>query len=121
MAFRVWFACLVVASVVGYVVTVLTAPAGSGNDPFDSPVLLPAIAVFAVLCGVAGWVVPRAGLWWGVVVAVPYLAGVLIQIAIQPNEGASFAALGVVFLVVLLLVPWLVGALASVASRRLRR
>jgi hypothetical protein len=119
MAFRVWFACLVVASVVGYVVTVLTASADSGHDLFDSPVLLPSITVLAVMCGFAGWAVPRAGPWWGVVVAVPYLAGLLTQIAIGPDS--AFAVLGVAILVILLLAPWLAGVIGSVASRRLRR
>jgi hypothetical protein len=115
---RTWLVTLLVAAVAGYVLTVLTAPAGSGHDPFDSPVLLPAIGVLAVLCGVAGWYVPRAGGWWGVVVAVPYLVGVLLQFAFSAGDDASFAVLGVAILVFLLLVPWLAGVLAAVARRR---
>lgn len=118
MSFRAWFAVLALAAAVGYVATVLTAPSGSGNDPFDSPVLLPAIGVLAVLCGLAGWSVPRGGPWWGVVVAVVYLVGVTVRFFLRPAEDGSFAALGVVILLVLLLVPWLAGMVAGIIARR---
>jgi hypothetical protein len=116
--FWTWLVWLLVASTVGYVATVLTAPAGSGYDPFDSPLLLPAIGVLAVLCGMAGWYVPRAGLLWGVVVAVPYVGGLLVQLAVQDGGGASFAMLGFGILAFLLVVPWLAGILTSVVARR---
>jgi hypothetical protein len=117
MVFRVWFAALLLASIVGYVTTVLTAPAG-GNDPFDSPVLLPAITVLTVMCAFAGWAVPRAGPLWGVVVAVPYFGGVLLQVAFDPDAETTFLALGLAILAVLMLAPWLAGTIAGIVARR---
>lgn len=116
--FRTWLGWLLVASTAGYVATVFTAPAGSGRDPFDSPLLLPGIGVLAVLCGLAGWYVPRAGLLWGVVVAVPYVVGLLVQTVVRDSDDASFAVLGFVILAVLLVVPWLAGVITSIAGRR---
>jgi hypothetical protein len=118
MGFRAWLVGLLLASAAGYGVTVLTAPASTGHDPFDSPLLLPAIAVLGVLCGVAGWQEPRGGFWWGVVVAVPYLVGLWVQSTFFPGEGASLVLLGYAILVFLLLVPWLAGVVASLARRR---
>jgi hypothetical protein len=118
MSVRAWFAG-VVAAAAGYVATVLTAPEASGHDPFDSPVLLPAIGALAVLCGLAGWFAPRGGPWWGVVVAAVYLVGVSLQFAFSSGDDASFAALGIAVLLVLLVVPWLAGLIVgSVAKRR---
>ena len=118
MGFRAWLVGLFLASAAGYVLTVLTAPAGTDHDPFDSPLLLPALAVLAVLCGFAGWQVPSAGFWWGVVVAVPYLVGLWAQSTFSQGPDASFAALGYLILVFLLVVPWLTGVVASIARRR---
>lgn len=118
MTFRVWFTALFLASIAGYVITVLTAPEASGNDPFDSPILLQVLAVLTVMCAFAGWQVPRAGWWWGVVVAVPYFAGVLLQVAFDPNVETTFLALGLAILFMLLLVPWLAGVVAGLLSRR---
>lgn len=116
--FRAWLVGLFLASVAGYLLTVLTAPADTGRDPFDSPLLLPAIAVLGVLCGLAGWHEPRGGFWWGVVIAVPYLVGLWVQSTFFPGKGADFVVLGYAILVCLLLVPWLAGVIASVARRR---
>lgn len=115
--FRRWFVGLFLASVAGFVLTVLTAPASTDHDPFDSPLLLPVIAVLAVLCGLAGWREPRGGFWWGVVVAVPYLVGLWAQSTFFPGEGASFVVLGFVILVLLFLVPWMAGAITGYVRR----
>jgi putative membrane protein (TIGR04086 family) len=116
--FRAWFVLLFLASVAGFVLTVLTAPADTGNDPFDSPVLLHVIAVLAVCCGFAGWHVPGAGWLWGVVVAVPYFVGVLSLIAVQDDGDTAFLPLGLVILAALMAVPWLAGVLAAIGGRR---
>jgi hypothetical protein len=116
-----WVAGLLVASTAFFVVTVLTAPADSGHDPFDSPVFLPSIGGLAVLCGFAGWFAPRARLLWGLVVAVPYLAGYALYTVLYQSIGASFGPLWLIFLLVPMVVPWLFGLIAGVARQAARR
>lgn len=111
-----WLVVLLVAATVGIVVTIAAAPAEVDHDLFDSPVLVPSIAALTVLCGFAGWFVPAGAPYWGLVVAVPYFAGFLIQVN-QGSADSSFAGIGFGFLLVGLLVPWGIGLAVGVSRR----
>jgi hypothetical protein len=109
-AFATWLVTILAVSTVGFVATTLT---DHGLDIFESPLLMPTVGVLAVLCGFAGWAVPAAGVLWGLVALVPYVLGFLLS----PGGDAGLAPVGLIFLVVIMVVPWLFGLVASIARR----
>jgi predicted Abi (CAAX) family protease len=112
--FTKWLVAILVTATAGIVATALT---DRGMDVFESPLLVPTAGVLAVLCALAGWAVPAAGLLWGVVALVPYVVGFLLT----TNGDEGLAPVGLILLVALMAVPWLFGVVASIARRVRRR
>jgi hypothetical protein len=119
-AFLTWLTIVGGGSILGAVLTVVAAPASSGGDMFDSPMLPITLAALTVLCGLAGGFVPDWRTYWGLLPVVPYFAAFFIQTA-QPSVGASLAPVGFVLLLVGLVVPWSVGFAVGVSRRAGRR
>jgi hypothetical protein len=113
-AFVTWLVVILAAATAGVVATTLT---DHGLDIFESPLLMPAVGVLAVLCALAGWSVPAAGLLWGLVALVPYVLGFLLS----TGGDAGLAPVGLILLVALMAVPWLFGVVTSIARRSRQR
>jgi hypothetical protein len=114
-AFVAWLVALVCASVFGVLLSIATVP--DGQDLFETPVLYLSIFALAIPCAFAGWFVPRAAPYWGLVIAPPYLLGFGWMTTAHPAIGADLSVFGLLFLLLMMIVP--AGfALATGLSRR---
>lgn len=113
-----WLIVVGVASVLGAVATFGTTPAR--EDLFDSPALVPTLAILTVLCGFAGGFVPRWGPIWGLVPVLPYLGALAVQVNDPATIGGEFAPIGFGLLLVVLGVPWLAGFTVALARKQVR-
>jgi hypothetical protein len=107
------------ASLGGAVLTANAIPPNS--DLFESPLLYPTLGVIAVLCGLAGWFAPVGCPWWGALPALPYLVAFGAGMVDQPADDANLSGIGVVFLLVLLAIPWGIGFSAGMVRRAVRK
>ncbi|MEV6156401.1 hypothetical protein AB0L53_39255 [Nonomuraea sp. NPDC052129] len=119
----VWALVLVVVGAVAVALCVATSPVASAEAPrefFDSPFLLPAFLVLAVLAGLAGWFAPQVGLLWGPLAAAPFYvyfaSGVVRELR---GGGQGLWPVGLLYLVGLTLIP-LIAALATSLVARAR-
>jgi hypothetical protein len=117
-SFWPWFVVLLSAGVGGGILTAVTVP--SNDDMFESLPLYASIGVIAVLCGFAGWFVPAGCPYWGLVPAPPYLVVFLMGLADHPADDPDFSFVGILFLAVLLAIPWAIGFSAGVSRKALR-
>ena len=102
-AFLVWLVLVLGAAVVGVFLTVVTTP--PGQDMFETSVLYLSIAVLSVPCALAGWYVPHAAPYWGLVIAPPYVIGFLVTAYDEPVIGADLSFIGFFFMMGMLVVP----------------
>ncbi|MFD1539546.1 hypothetical protein [Nonomuraea guangzhouensis] len=104
-----WALILVIAGSVAVALCIATAPVASADAPrdfFDSPFLLPAFLVLAVLAGLAGWFVPQVGVLWGLVAAAPFYVSFAPAVIKELREGGQgLWPVGLLFLVGLTLIP----------------
>lgn len=112
----VWAVILLVAGSLAVALCVVTAPVASPDAPrdfFDSPYLLPAFLVLAVVAGLAGWFVPQVGVLWGLPAAAPFYVSFAPAVIKELREGGQgLWPVGLLFLVGLTLIP-LVAALTT--------
>jgi hypothetical protein len=120
-----WGLVLVAGGCAGAVASMLTS-AGTRYgepDPFDSPYLVITFLALVPLTGAAGWFIPEAGRWWGIVAAGPHYVAFAVFVVWALFEGLnpSLAPVGFMFLVVLSLPPWGAGLAAAWLRRRWQR
>ncbi|WP_433509404.1 hypothetical protein ACQP2T_36285 [Nonomuraea sp. CA-143628] len=119
----VWALVLVVVGAVAVALCVATSPVASAEAPrefFDSPFLLPAFLVLAVLAGLAGWFAPQVGFLWGLLAAAPFYVYFASGVVRELREGGQgLWPVGLLYLVGLTLIP-LIAALATSLVARAR-
>lgn len=103
--------CVTLASVGGAILTRTMADTGK---LFDSPALIPTLAIITGLIAVAGWFAPAAGPYLGLAPVVPYLFALYMD---PPAIGASLGPVAALFLLLGLAIPWWFGFCASIIRK----
>jgi len=117
----VWALILVITGSAAVALCVATSPVASADAPrdfFDSPYLLPAFLVLAVLAGLSGWFVPQVGVLWGLVGAAPFYVFFAPAVIKELREGGQgLWPVGLLYLVGLTLIPLVAALTTSLVAR----
>lgn len=120
-----WTVVLLLACSGAVTLCLLTSPVAMPDgrrDFFDSPYLFASFVVLAAVSALAAWLVPREGLWWGVLAASPFYVVFLVDILAghKGGEGQGLWPVGLIFLLGLTLIPAVAAFVTSLIAARTR-